>query len=1181
MVQKQETPLPKGKKRRKREKVEVPETGNVVAWWNGGGKLIPRIKANPELQRFMATNPDIFAYGEALVFKSTKEHNITGYKMMLHKARTDGIRRGIAVYYRDKHAHTITKDATSKEFDIIWIRMKNKKDERIFGFFYAPGAHKDECIRERFYDELRRGVDSYRGKKVYLLGDSNARLGDYSGDKDIHGKTTTNKNKTLFMGFVQYTGMVYLNKTYAWAEPTYEIPGQKKSIIDVALANSLKQVKTFTVRPQILGANAQTCHKIITLTLRTKGEEKESTMQKVKKFRHCSKESLVRVKSEVAITLKTLRLIRGNKKPSIQKYDVLRRIYHNAKVKRVGYKMNNSRDTPVPMSVKTVQAQMNQTMTHIQRETNRVGGRGGTTEKQKELIQRYQSMEKELYSVWTQERQRKWAIWVRKLNNIDHSKATRAFYKELKSSNVDHEVVGPIVNKEGLLSTNIEECLENWRRFYEQLYSSSNKKTNSEGNEWEKNLSESKLSKEQEESLDKEISIKEVVEAAFTLKHDTAAGKDSILSSDIIELLDTSIQRENWKNVEILKFLHKMLQNMWKEEKVHRSFKETVLRPFLKNADKSPTDPGNYRPVSLLNIPMKLYEHIIKERLVAVLEKNRFFSCAQAAYRKGRSTLDHILVIQEIFFSHRYKNGEGQAKDKRPLYLGLIDLAKAFDSVPRRKLFKKLWNTGVKGKMYRVIKDLYTDNQATIRIGDYETKNFKIQSGVMQGSKLGPILFNIFINDLLERLLESKLGVLMENITVTSLGFADDVMLITDVPSKQQALLDICGNWSELNGMPYNISKCKVLVLNTRMKGLSFHLQGKKLEIVTKTRYLGVTLSRSRLTSLYGRHIANVLERAEARANALRHAGFQKDGLRPETSTRMYKALVRPILEYAAGALSYKHYYYTERKSVDVEEPPVMVKRLEKLQNKVLKKLIPCPKNTPPAILRLITGTMPISARIDMLKLRYFWKLHHAQRDNVAHLVYKGLRKNFLKGAVGFVHEVFNICCKYSRIDIWHGICPPKINPLAMIKKMVVTYHLKKDVEAAQKSNCGYTALKVFKGKTYSFEPWLSEIGRFESTMHRRTFLYSLLDSSNYERTCRNCGTTATDIVKHGLTECTRVASQRKKFILLMSFYNAPEGLDITSKHDVFKAAMGKKCLLKVVCELLMTIWKFDNDCDS
>ena len=133
---------------------------------------------------------------------------------------------------------------------------------------------------------------------------------------------------------------------------------------------------------------------------------------------------------------------------------------------------------------------------------------------------------------------------------------------------------------------------------------------------------------------------------------------------------------------------------------------------------------------------MKLYEHIIKERLVAVLKKNKFFSNTQAAYRKGRSTIDHILVLQETFFSHRYKKGQGKAKDKKPLYLGLIDLAKAFDSVPRNKLFKKLRKTGVKGKMHRVIKDLYTDNRATIRIGEYETKIFKIQSGVMQGSKV-------------------------------------------------------------------------------------------------------------------------------------------------------------------------------------------------------------------------------------------------------------------------------------------------------------------------------------------------------------------------------------------------------------------------------------------------------------
>ena len=242
----------------------------------------------------------------------------------------------------------------------------------------------------------------------------------------------------------------------------------------------------------------------------------------------------------------------------------------------------------------------------------------------------------------------------------------------------------------------------------------------------------------------------EVVDALFSLRTNTAAGTDSILARDIQELLDTSKQNENWKNKEMLRFLHKMMQNMWEAEKVLPCFKETVLRPFLKDLERDPTNPSNYRPVALLNTHMKVYEHIIKTRLVAVLEKNRFFSNMQSAYRKGRATVDHLLVVQELFYIYRYKKSSGVSKEKCPLYLCLMDLAKAFDTVPRDKLFKKLWRAGIRGKMFRVIQDLYTDNRATIKVGGHLSKSFEIQRGVMQGSKLGPILFNIFINDLLE-----------------------------------------------------------------------------------------------------------------------------------------------------------------------------------------------------------------------------------------------------------------------------------------------------------------------------------------------------------------------------------------------------------------------------------------------
>ena len=146
--------------------------------------------------------------------------------------------------------------------------MKSPDNESIITFFYAPGANHDEKHREEFYDELREGIDRYKQNKIYLLGDSDARLGEYSEDKDINGNFIGNKNKSLFMGLLEYTGLKYLNRIFERGKATYEIWGKKRSIIDAALTNRIKQVENFEVKPQILGANPLTAHKIIQLTLK-------------------------------------------------------------------------------------------------------------------------------------------------------------------------------------------------------------------------------------------------------------------------------------------------------------------------------------------------------------------------------------------------------------------------------------------------------------------------------------------------------------------------------------------------------------------------------------------------------------------------------------------------------------------------------------------------------------------------------------------------------------------------------------------------------------------------------------------------------------------------------------------------------------------------------------------------
>ena len=188
----------------------------------------------------------------------------------------------------------------------------------------------------------------------------------------------------------------------------------------------------------------------------------------------------------------------------------------------------------------------------------------------------------------------------------------------------------------------------------------------------------------------------------------------------------------------------------------------------------------------------------------------------QAAYRKERSTVDNILILQELFYHYRYKKGkQRKIMEKMALYYGFLDLRKAFDTVPRDKLFGKLRQMGITGKMYRVIKNLFRSNRARIRIGEYETDSLIVKSRVTQGSKLGPILFHIFINDLLEELNSSNLGVSMLTLKITALGYADDIVLLADSPRNLQALINICQSWSRKNGMSFNTDKCKVMVLNT------------------------------------------------------------------------------------------------------------------------------------------------------------------------------------------------------------------------------------------------------------------------------------------------------------------------------------------------------------------------------
>jgi ribonucleases P/MRP protein subunit RPP40 len=154
-----------------------------------------------------------------------------------------------------------------------------------------------------------------------------------------------------------------------------------------------------------------------------------------------------------------------------------------------------------------------------------------------------------------------------------------------------------------------------------------------------------------------------------------------------------------------------------------------------------------------------------------------------------------------------------------------LDFAKAFDKVPRQRLVKKLNAKGVHIKTVRWIKNWLSERTQTVFIHREHSSPCPVESGVPQGTVLGPTLFTIFIDDL-------DLEVIREMLNVWMNKFADDtkggkvIVCLQDKENLQRAS-DLLCNWAKKWGMSFNVQKCKIMHVGKNNPCYEYHEMSK------------------------------------------------------------------------------------------------------------------------------------------------------------------------------------------------------------------------------------------------------------------------------------------------------------------------------------------------------------------
>lgn len=325
------------------------------------------------------------------------------------------------------------------------------------------------------------------------------------------------------------------------------------------------------------------------------------------------------------------------------------------------------------------------------------------------------------------------------------------------------------------------------------------------------------------------------LDLAFSeLNYDSATGPDGISARLLRAIFNDTDTRGVLLSLMNRCFLTGCLPTQWQESEITVLFK----------GKGSVADANNYRGINVLNGCFKLYERLIYRRVLSWADEWEHVGPNQFGFRAGRATNDAIFSLQTLIdLSTKYLGV--------PLFALFIDFAKAFPSVSRVELLRRLVKLGMPKRLVCAVASMFSINSSVLKIGGMVTVSFLVNKGVREGGVLSPLLFALVMSVIwehlrLDRLVDHAMKLVFAMSSKFALAYADDLVLLGVSPASVLQLLRSLQVAIDGLGLVINVGKTKAVCFQptSGVVGSEFDIEigGVKVEWVAEFEYLGYTL---------------------------------------------------------------------------------------------------------------------------------------------------------------------------------------------------------------------------------------------------------------------------------------------------------------------------------------------------